>query len=229
MSFEQTEAVMDRRRALEWMLRVSALVSVGSFEFQSHAQTVGAAMTGATGGSQVAGMGRGYGPDPNMVRMYQPGEVWPLTLVELERKTLKALCDEIIPADGESPSASQVGVVEFLDEWVSAPYPDQQRDRVLLIEGLGWLEAEARRLHDDDFSSLGAELRGTICGRFANPAEAKGIAPRANAFFKRLRDLTMGAYYTTPEGMKAAGYVGNVPVMTFEGPPPEALRHVGLI
>jgi hypothetical protein len=28
--------------------------------------------------------------------------------------------------------------------------------------------------------------------------------------------------------MKAIGYVGNVPSASFDGPPPEALRHVGL-
>ena len=51
---------------------------------------------------------------------------------------------------------------------------------------------------------------------------------KAATFFKRFRDLTAGGYFTTPEGSKALGYVGNMPSATFEGPPVEALKHVGL-
>ena len=50
----------------------------------------------------------------------------------------------------------------------------------------------------------------------------------ASQFFKKFRDLTAGGYYTTPEGMKDIGYVGNVPLATFDGPPPEVLRKLGL-
>mgnify|MGYP000255188437 CR=1 FL=1 len=64
----------------------------------------------------------------------------------------------------------------------------------------------------------------------AAPAAAKPLPAfkKAATFFKRFRDLTAGGYYTTPEGMKAIGYVGNMPSGAFEGPPIEALKHVGL-
>ena len=48
----------------------------------------------------------GYGTDPDLIRLYQPGELWPLTLSVEQRKTAAALCDCIIPADDVSPSAS---------------------------------------------------------------------------------------------------------------------------
>ena len=55
------------------------------------------------------------------------------------------------------------------------------------------------------------------------------------AVFKTATRLTalllafaVGGYYTTPEGMKAIGYVGNLPSGTFDGPSMEALKHVGL-
>jgi hypothetical protein len=72
---------------------------------------------------------KGYGPDPSMVKIYQPGDVWPLTLTEPQRRTTRALCDLIIPADDTSPSASAVGVPDFIDEWISSPYPAQAGDR----------------------------------------------------------------------------------------------------
>lgn len=56
----------------------------------------------------------------------------------------------------------------------------------------------------------------------------EGTSAYTAAFFKRFRDLAFGAWCTTPEGMKAIGYVGNAPSGTFDGPPPEALKHVGL-
>ncbi len=54
-----------------------------------------------------------YGTDPNLVRVYKPGDLWPLTFTSAQRATAAVLCDLIIPADAKSPSASSVGVVDF--------------------------------------------------------------------------------------------------------------------
>jgi hypothetical protein len=48
-----------------------------------------------------------------------------------------------LPADANSPAASAVGVPAFIDEWVSAPYPDQQQHRGVIRGGLAWLNTEA--------------------------------------------------------------------------------------
>ena len=42
------------------------------------------------------------------------------------------------------------------------------------------------------------------------------------------RNLCAGGYYSTPEGWKAIGYVGNVPLITFDGPPNEVLEKAGV-
>ena len=171
----------------------------------------------------------GYGPDPSMVRVYNPGDVWPLTLNLTQIQTMKALCDVILPGDTHSPAASEVGVPEFLNEWVSAPYPEQQADRPLLLEGLEWINNEARKLFGSGFAELQADQKQHVCEFFADPEKARDVGAQAARFFRRIRDLAVGGYYTTPQGMKVAGYVGNVPVTTFEGPTPEALRHLGLL
>ncbi|EDY18459.1 Tat (twin-arginine translocation) pathway signal sequence domain protein [Chthoniobacter flavus Ellin428] len=51
---------------------------------------------------------------------------------------------------------------------------------------------------------------------------------KAFSFFKNFRDRVTGGYYSTPEGWKAIGYVGNTPMIEFPGPPPEVLKHLGL-
>ena len=52
--------------------------------------------------------------------------------------------------------------------------------------------------------------------------------PQAAKFFDRVRNLTAEGFYTTDEGMKDIGYVGNVALPKFDGPPPEVLKHLGL-
>lgn len=206
---------LDRRTAIQWMLAAAATVAVRDSDSLAAEKT-------ATG--QI----KGYGPDPSMVKLYLPGDVWPLTLTEPQRHTARALCDVIIPADDTSPSASAVGVPDFIDEWISSPYPAQAGDRRLVLEGLKWIDDEAKRRSNKPFADLTPEQQTAICDDICNPAKAKPAHEPAVVFFKRYRDLTAGGYYTTPEGMKAIGYVGNRPSAAFEGPPLEALQHVGL-
>lgn len=204
---------MDRRTALQWMLAATASMAARD------AQLLAA--------DAAPVKARGYGPDPVMVKVYKPGDVWPLTFSEPQRRTARALCDVIIPADAASPSASAVGVPDFLDEWISSPYPAQAGDRRVILEGLKWIDEESARRFSKTFAELSPEQQFAICNDLAaskpSPAFKKGAA-----FFKRFRDLAAGGYYTTPEGMKVIGYVGNMPSGTFEGPPIEALKHVGL-
>lgn len=210
---------IDRRVALKWMLTASA-----SLAASRHLPGVDAP-TPATAALIKA---RGYGPDPSMVKIYQVGEVWPLTFTPVQRRASIALCDVIIPADADSPAASTVGVPDFVDEWISAPYPAQAADRPIVLEGLAWIDAEARRRFGKDFAGLTTEEQDSICAEISDPSRVKAENAGALKFFKRFRDLVAGGYYTTPVGMKAIGYTGNIPLPTFAGPPEEALRHVGL-
>ena len=47
-------------------------------------------------------------------------------------------------------------------------------------------------------------------------------------FFSRFRTVCASAYYATPEGWKAIGYIGNVALPSFDGPPPEVLEKLGI-
>jgi hypothetical protein len=143
--------------------------------------------------------------------------------------TVTALCDVIIPRDGKSPSASAVGVPDFLDEWVSAPYPEQQADRKQLLEGLVWLKSESKKRFEKEFAELSETEKQQICDDICHVPTAKHEFKSAAQFFTKFRNLTAGGFYTTLEGMKDIQYIGNVPLPAFEGPPPEVLAHLKLL
>ncbi|MEI6105952.1 MAG: gluconate 2-dehydrogenase subunit 3 family protein [Opitutae bacterium] len=208
----------DRRTAIKWMLTAAASTTL----LRNFAPA-------ATPATAAAVTGPGYGTDPVLAHTYKPGDVWPLTMTEAQRHTAAALCAVIIPADATSPSAAQLGVYDFIDEWISAPYPDQALDRPIILDGLGWLDAEARRRYGRDFAVLAAAEQAAICDDICAVGKAAPPHAAAATFFARFRDLTAGGFYTTPEGMKDIGYVGNVPLATFDGPPPEVLRKLGLV
>jgi hypothetical protein len=205
---------MDRRAAIKWMLTAAASLAVLNRE-------------GRAAGTATPS-GQGYGTDPDLLKEYKPGDVWPLTLTDAQRRTAAALCDVIIPEDSKSPSASAVHVQDFIDEWISAPYPEQQRDRTTVLEGLAWIEAEAQRRFQASFADLVRKQQTMICDDICHAPKAKAEFKQAAQFFRKYRDLTAGGFYTTPEGMKDIGYIGNTPLATFEGPPPEVLQKLGL-
>jgi hypothetical protein len=172
---------------------------------------------------------KGYGTDPNLVDIHQPGDLWPLTFTAAQRKTATTVADLILPKDNFGPAASAVGVVEMVDEWISAPYPAQQADRPVIIEGLAWIETESTKRFAKLFPELSNEQKRAICDDICFHATAKAEFKKPSAFFSRFRSLCAGAYYGTPEGWQAIGYVGNVPLQSFDGPPPEVLEKLGVV
>ena len=165
--------------------------------------------------------------DPDLVA---PSVPWQRTLEADELESLAALCDVIIPADDRSPSASQVGAHDFIDEWVSAPYEGNQRDLVMLRGGLIWLDREAASRFGADlrFRDLSPEQKHAICDDICWRENVGPGFESASRFFDRVRDLTSTAFWTTTEGMQDLEYIGNVPLSRWDPPPPEVLRHVGL-
>ncbi|MGA2562144.1 MAG: gluconate 2-dehydrogenase subunit 3 family protein [Steroidobacteraceae bacterium] len=151
-----------------------------------------------------------------------------MLLSEAEKRTATVLCDMIIPADHVSPSASEVGVIAFIDEWVSAPYPEQLRDRPRIRQGLAWIDDEAQRDFKRSFADLEEADRARICDRICDYDRASLADREAARFFARFRVLTAAGFYSTPIGRKDLGYIGNVALASFEGPPPELIRKLGL-
>jgi Gluconate 2-dehydrogenase subunit 3 len=201
---------------MKWMLAAAA-----SMPLLNH-RVAGEPVTAATLAA------KGYGSDPLLTKIYHPGDVWPLTLSKAQRRTAAALCNVILPGDERSPSAESVGVVDFIDEWVSAPYPLQVGDRPIVLEGLAWMDAEALLRFEKYFAELDEGRHHAICDDICYEPNAKAKFVRAAKFFARYRDLTVGGFYSTPAGHQDLGYIGNVPLSKFEGPPLELLHKLGL-
>jgi len=204
---------MDRREAIKWMLAASATLSV--LEARSF-------------GAGTARTGTGYGTDPNLMEVYKPGDFWPLTFTPQQHRTAAALCDVILPADSKSPSASHLKVPDFLDEWISAPYPRQQEDRQEILEGLAWLDGESGQRFRKPFVDLSEAQKHEICDDICSIQKSRTEIQSAARFFNKFRDLTMGGFYSTPQGMKDIRYLGNIPQVKFDGPPPEVLTYLKL-
>ena len=163
--------------------------------------------------------GKGYGTDPALVKP-KPAP-WPRTLSKAQLQTAALLCDFILPASADAPSANALGVPDFIDEWISAPYPSQAADRPVIVDGLAWVEGESQaRFGKTLFDSAPADRVALLTGLTVRPAGSAAQAP--HAFFRRFRSLTVGAYYTTQPGFKDIGYIGNVVRLADPGPSTEA-------
>jgi hypothetical protein len=171
---------------------------------------------------------RGYGPDPDLIKAYEKGAFWPLTMNAQQRQLAAALSDLIIPADEHSPSASAVGVVDFIDEWISAPYPQQREDRDTVLKGFAWLDGEAQHRSERPFAKLHEAQQRAICDPICNASRASADLQSPAQFFAAYRDLTAAGFYTTLAGRKDLKYIGNVALSHFDGPPVELLKRLGL-
>lgn len=184
-----------------------------------------AAFLSARAGFSAPAMPSPIGLDPNLRAKIIP---WNRVLTAAELRTIGVICDLIIPADEKSPAATAVGVPDFIDEWVSAPYPQQTADRKQLREGLEWMDAEASKRFGKQFADLEEAQHHEICADICFLPKTKPEHMAGASFFALMRFLTAGGFYTTPEGWADLGYIGNKPMAEFKGPPPEVLRHIGL-
>lgn len=234
-------AAMDRRHALKVMALAAAAPGLASCgpgpgdEDGAGSSTAGdrGIPGGATAGRATNPNARGDPWDPDLLA---PAVPWERQLDPDELESLAALCDVILPADNRSPSASEVGAHDFIDEWVSAPYEALQEGGVLIRGGLAWLDREARARFgngrpaaDVRFRTLSTAEQHAVCDDIRDPARAEGGPFEApSLFFDQVRRLTLTAFWTTAEGMDDLRYIGNTPLTRWDPPPPEVLRHIGL-
>lgn len=170
--------------------------------------------------------GKGYGTDPKL--MTPPTAPWPLTMTAEQRELVSVLADILIPREGSRPSAAEVNVTDLIDEWVSAPYPSFQADRVEILSGLVWLDEESMRRFDNKFVQVSPQQRLQIIDDIAyEQAESELRFAYIARVFDGIRTLVTIAYFGSPEGGQDLGYQGNVPIAgDYPGPTPEAMAHL---
>ena len=166
--------------------------------------------------------------DAVLNKSYKPGDLWPLTLSGEQRTVAAALADVVIPADEKSPAASAVGVPEFIDEWISAPYPDQLADRTKVLALLAYVEKEAVNRFGKSFAGASSDQQIAIVDEIAYAPRATERLKATAVNFSAFRNLVLGGFYSTPQGMADVGYIGNKPMTRWDGPPKEVLVKLGL-
>ncbi len=219
---KQEYMLVDRRTTLRWLVASMAantmLAACGGSEQEAAVQALAGLGVPATPD------GVSYGTDPDLSNPVVP---WVKTMTKQQLHHAAALADTILPAGETSPSASEVGVQDFIDEWVSAPYEAQQADRSVIFDGMEWLEQASQDRFSISFADAGADQRAAILDDIAYRDRVKTGLEEAARFFARFRHLAMSAYYATIPGMTEIGYIGNTPITgAYPGPTPEALAHL---
>ena len=201
--------VIDRRTTLAW------LAAAASWSGLHHRALAVTAPQGKT--TRYNPVAKGYGTDPNLVK---PRVTWERTMSQAQRQQYAVLADTLLPPAGAAPAPSAAGVTDYLDEWISAPYAQQRKDRPVILDGLAGLEAESQHRFGKAWVRTSENERTALLDEIARaPAAADG--ERAHHFFLRARALTVGIYYCTEVGWRDIGYVGNVPLTAFPPVAPE--------
>lgn len=142
---------------------------------------------------------------------------------EEEKAKLGTLVDIIMPKDAESPAATELGVVDFL-EFIMKDQPSYQTP---MRGGLMWLDYEADEKFTKKFADLSLSEVIQIVDEVAWPEKAKPEYGGAVKWFNMLRNLTCSGYFSTEAGWKYMGYVGNKPNV-WDGVPQDIMQKHGV-
>jgi len=138
-------------------------------------------------------------------------------------KTVRVLCDLIIPADERSGSATQAGVPEFLDDWIAfrTDQDGNENFRAEIFGGLMWIDRESGNLFQKDFADASPDQQKQILDRIAYPQRAAKEDHIWASFFTQFRSLTVSGFYSSKMGVSDLPYLGNTAVAKWKGCDPK--------
>jgi gluconate 2-dehydrogenase subunit 3-like protein len=115
----------------------------------------------------------------------------PVTILTAEQRgILGAFVDRLIPKDELGPSATECGVVEYIDgclaEFLAAEKPS-------FLQGLAAVDEYARKLQGAPLAGLSAEKQDAVLTSIDNNG-----APDLKAFFNRVRRLALEGMFGDP-------------------------------
>lgn len=140
---------------------------------------------------------------------------------EHHKSTLEVLCALIVPANDKFGSATDSGVVDFI-EFMAKDNPSYQTP---LKGGLMWLDHKSNTDYNSEFKSATEEQQKTILDGIAWIKEGEQATFEQN-FFSQIRNLTVSGYFTSKMGLEDLGYKGNTPNV-WDGVPADVLKKHG--
>jgi gluconate 2-dehydrogenase gamma chain len=164
-----------RRTPSDWCL-VVCLEADFEMDAESKSRGVTRREFVAVGTLGTAALAAGCGP--------KAGAVWEF-FSETQARTLKAICDQIIPRD-DFPSASEAGVLNYIDRQLVRHYrlhQDAYRD------GLEQAESASRKRFGKGMSELGSADQLAV---------VTDLERDRRAFFELVRNHTLEGYYGSP-------------------------------
>ena len=164
---------------------------------------------------EAAQLVHGIAADEKATGVYRPK-----ALTQQEYRTLQILADLIIPADERGPGAAAAGACDFIDLLAS------QNLQLLAIYtgGIAWLDRASMRLYSKPFAPAAARQQTALLDLIAYRKNESPMLGPGIHFFDWARRMVVDAYYTSPAGIKAIGYLGNTAVAKFEIPT-ESIEH----
>jgi hypothetical protein len=131
-----------------------------------------------------------------------------------EYATLRRLAELIIPADAQSKSAVDAGAPEFIDLLASG----NPELAAIYTGGIAWLDRQMAKRHGQAFVKSTPEQQTAILDLIAYARNETPELGPGIVFFDWARKMVVDAYYTSPIGVRAVGYMGNRGMAVFQVP-----------
>ena len=142
---------------------------------------------------------------------------------EEEKKKMTILVDIVMPKDAESPAASEVGTVDFIDFMMI----DQPSNQTPMRGGLMWLDYEADERFGKTFLELNQDQIMEIIDDVAWPDTAKSEFEGGVKWFNLVRNFAATGFFSTEAGWKYMDYQGNK-ANVWDGVPAEVMQKHGV-
>jgi gluconate 2-dehydrogenase gamma chain len=140
-----------------------------------------------------------------------------------ELETVAILSDIIIPKDEVSGSATEAKVPTFIDFMMK----DRPEYQTPMRGGIRWLDLTCLKQYEKQFKDCSDEQKIAIVNAIAYPKKVKPEYQQGATFFSLVRNLTITGFYTSKDGLKDVGYVGNKPNQ-WNGVPDDVLKQYNM-
>lgn len=94
-------------------------------------------------------------------------------------------------------------------------------------DALRWFDGFAYDSYHKAFTNCTDAEQRQLFDQVAWPAKARPELREGVNFFNRFRDFTAGGFFSSKMGVADIGYMGNHALASWNGCPPEALKHLG--
>lgn len=127
--------------------------------------------------------------------------------------TVRVLCDLILPKTS-TPSATEAGVHEYIDEALSVAEAEEQ---LAFLGGLAWIDERAREKSGTLFTALAAADQVSMLEEISDEHWPSAELRPGAAFFADLKSRVLFGYYTSKVGRQVLGKPDGVKREKLEG------------